>query len=49
MLLLCLLTVLAGANIFVDIARFGDKKLKLLRRFAPLPGPAAYVGGPGGG
>src|SRR5471030_3537629 len=32
-LLLCLLAVLAGAETFVDIARFGDKKLALLRRF----------------
>jgi len=32
-LLLCLLAVLAGAETFVDIARFGDKKLELLRRF----------------
>jgi|SRR5471030_783483 len=31
-LLLCLLAVLAGAETFVDIARFGDKKLALLRR-----------------
>ena len=34
-LLLCLLAVLAGAESFVDIARFGDKKLALLRRFRP--------------
>ena len=32
-LLLCLLAVLAGAETFTDIARFGDKKLDLLRRF----------------
>jgi predicted transposase YbfD/YdcC len=32
-LLLCLLAVLAGAETFVDIARFGAKKLALLRRF----------------
>jgi predicted transposase YbfD/YdcC len=32
-LLLCLLAVLAGAETFVDIARFGEKKIKLLRRF----------------
>lgn len=32
-LLLCLLAVLAGAETFVDIARFGEKKLDLLRRF----------------
>ena len=35
-LLLCLLAVLAGAETFVDIARFGDKKLALLRRFRPF-------------
>ena len=32
-LLLCLLAVLAGAESIVDIARFGEKKLALLRRF----------------
>ena len=32
-LLLCLLAVLAGAETFVDIARFGEKKIGLLRRF----------------
>ena len=32
-LLLCLLAVLAGAEVFVDIARFGEKKIDLLRRF----------------
>src|SRR3546814_11068707 len=32
-LLLCLLAVLAGAETVVDIARFGVKKLALLRRF----------------
>jgi predicted transposase YbfD/YdcC len=35
-LLLCLLAVLAGAETFVDIALFGDKKLSLLRRFRPF-------------
>ncbi len=35
-LLLCLLAVLAGAEAFTDIARFGDKKLDLLRRFRPF-------------
>jgi predicted transposase YbfD/YdcC len=35
-LLLCLLAVLAGAETSVDIARFGDKKLSLLRRFRPF-------------
>jgi hypothetical protein len=33
-LLLCLLAVLCGAETFVDIARFGEKKIDLLRRFA---------------
>ncbi len=32
-LLLCLLAVLAGAESFVQIARFGAKKLAFLRRF----------------
>ena len=32
-LLLSLLAVLAGAEPFTDIARFGEKKLDLLRRF----------------
>src|SRR6202521_6136017 len=36
LLLLCLLAVLAGAETFVDIALFGDKKLELLRRFRPF-------------
>src|SRR5215469_7930569 len=35
-LLLCLLAVLAGAEAFTDIARFGEKKLTLLRRFRPF-------------
>ena len=35
-LLLCLLAVLAGADTFVDIARFGVKKIELLRRFRPF-------------
>ncbi|HQU25186.1 MAG TPA: ISAs1 family transposase [Acidiphilium sp.] len=35
-LLLALLSVLAGAETFVDIARFGAKKLSLLRRFRPF-------------
>src|ERR1700674_5619985 len=34
-LLLALLAVLAGAESFVEIARFGEKKLDLLRRFRP--------------
>jgi len=35
-LLLCLLAVLAGAETFADIARFGEKKLGLLRRLLPF-------------
>ena len=35
-LLLCLLAVLAGAETITDIARFGEKKLALLRRFRPF-------------
>jgi predicted transposase YbfD/YdcC len=35
-LLLSLLAVLAGAETFCDIARFGEKKLVLLRRFLPF-------------
>ncbi|WP_250958073.1 ISAs1 family transposase [Rhizobium sp. CG5] len=35
-LLLCLLAVIAGAEAITDIARFGDKKLELLRRFRPF-------------
>jgi predicted transposase YbfD/YdcC len=35
-LLLCLLGVLGGAETFVDIARFGEKKIGLLRRFRPF-------------
>ena len=35
-LLLCLLAVLAGAEAFTDIARFGEQKLELLRRFRPF-------------
>ena len=34
-LLLILLAVLAGAETFTDIARFGEKKIVLLRRFRP--------------
>ena len=34
-LLLCLLAVLAGAETFTEIARFGEKKLAPLRRFRP--------------
>src|ERR1700674_287442 len=35
-LLLCLLAVRGGAETFVDIARFGEKKIDLLRRFRPF-------------
>ena len=35
-LLLCLLAVLAGADTFVDIARFGTRKIDLMRRFWPF-------------
>jgi len=35
-LLLSLLAVLGGAEAFTDIARFGEKKLDLLRRFRPF-------------
>ena len=35
-LVLALLAVLAGAESFVEIARFGEKKLDLLRRFRPF-------------
>jgi predicted transposase YbfD/YdcC len=35
-LLLCLLAVLGGAETFVDIARFGEKKIAVLRRFRPF-------------
>jgi predicted transposase YbfD/YdcC len=35
-LLLCLLAVLGGAETFTDIARFGEKKITLLRRFRPF-------------
>jgi hypothetical protein len=35
-LLLCLLAVLAGAETFVDIALFGQKKIELRRRFLPF-------------
>ncbi len=35
-LLLALLATLAGAEAFTDIARFGEKKIGLLRRFRPF-------------
>jgi predicted transposase YbfD/YdcC len=35
-LLLCLFAILAGAETIADIARFGEKKLALLRRFLPF-------------
>jgi hypothetical protein len=34
-LILILLAVLAGAEAFTDIARFGERKIELLRRFRP--------------
>src|SRR5258708_38705442 len=34
-LLLILLAVLAGAETFTDIARFGERKIELLRRLPP--------------
>src|SRR5258707_11075888 len=34
-LLLILLAVLAGAEAFTDIARFGERKIELLRRVLP--------------
>ncbi len=37
-LLLALLAVLAGADSFVEMARFGTKKLGFLRRFRPFAG-----------
>jgi hypothetical protein len=37
-LLLVLLAVLAGAESFVDIARFGHMKVAFLRRFRPFLG-----------
>jgi len=37
-LLLSLLAVLAGAETFVDITRFGEAKLTFLRRFRPFAG-----------
>lgn len=42
-LLLCLLAVLAGAEAFTNIARFGEKKLDLLWRFRPYKdGPPTH-------
>lgn len=35
-LLLCLVAVIAGAEAVTEIARFGEKKLDLLRRFRPF-------------
>src|SRR6202790_5164237 len=35
-LVLCLLAVLGGAETIVDIARFGERRLGLLRRFRPF-------------
>src|SRR5258706_14527628 len=47
-LLLILLAVLAGAETFTDIARFGERKIELLRRvLAFLDGTPShnYIGG----
>jgi hypothetical protein len=46
-LLLCLLAVLARAETFVDIARFGEKKLGFLRRFKPFDNGVPLATGPG--
>lgn len=35
-LLLCLMAVVGGADTFTEIARFGERKLELLRRFLPF-------------
>ena len=42
-LLLILLAVLGGAEAFTDIARFGEKKLDLLRRFLPFANGTPYA------
>jgi DDE_Tnp_1-associated len=42
-LLLALMAVLAGAEGFTDIARFGQKKLDLLRRFLPFANGTPFV------
>jgi len=42
-LLLSLLAVLAGAESFTDMARFGEKKLSLLRRFLPFAPPCSLA------
>ena len=36
-LLLCLLGVLAGSESWVEISKYGEKKLDFLRRFRPSP------------
>ena len=36
MLLLCLLAVLAGADSWVEVATYGEKKLEFLRKFQPF-------------
>jgi len=36
MLLLCLLAVLAGADSWVEVAKYGEKKLEFLRTFLPF-------------
>jgi hypothetical protein len=45
-LLLSLLAVLAGAESFTDMARFGEKKLALLRRFLPFAEPGGRATSP---
>src|SRR5260221_9384021 len=47
-LLLILLAVLAGAETFTDIARFGERKIELLRRVLPhlkRPPPPEHLWG----
>jgi DDE_Tnp_1-associated/Transposase DDE domain len=46
-LLLCLLALLAGAEAFADIARFGEKRLDRLRRFRPFANGAPAHDHPG--
>ena len=48
-LVLSLFAVLAGAESFADIARFGEKKLELLRRLRPICGGATSHKGRLGG
>jgi DDE_Tnp_1-associated len=44
MLLLCLVGVLAGCERWVELARFGEKKLSLLRRFRLFHGGTSSEG-----